>query len=155
MADLRTELVGILDDVVGELTTSGVNFAAREPVYREIHAYEAGATSFRRGTHTLENPDDPALTVMDLFIGQVPSWESGTREIVGDARMQIPQTLTRDQVLGKGLAKGQELLYRIGTRTLDETTGLPSGGEVYRIENGGVKDPDGLTWILTLKRAAQ
>lgn len=155
MTELRAELVDILSTVFSELTESGVNFAAREPVYREVHSFASGASSFRRGAHTLANPDEGPLTVMDLYIGQVRDYSGGGAAIVGDARLMTPQTYSKADLLGKNLEEGQELFYRIGTRTIAEDTGLPSGGELYKIENGGVKDSDGLTWQVTLKRTAQ
>lgn len=139
---LRDKINSKLHSVFQKVTEKGINLAAREIVYREILSL-SGRDKFKGKPGTLEvlgTPDQ--LVVMDLVIGQVTQWNNGMAEVVGDAYFETPQhEFTRADLDGSALPDGQQLRYKIG-------------GVYYTPINGGIRDVDGLTWRVTLKKQA-
>lgn len=143
--ELLDEIRATVQEVYEDLTEGGVNFAARLPVYREIYAtVKAGNNPYKKTEGSPQLVGEPELlTVQNLYIGDVTSYKDGAPRVVGDARVKITQGLhTKEQLLGKGLPDGQYLLYRIGA-------------DLYTAITGGVRDPNGIAWEITLKKEPQ
>lgn len=137
----------VLNRVGERITQAGVNFAARIPVYLAVYGPDPEAEGSGNPFETPElvrlNPDEPALTVLDLRVGSVTRWRPDGTELTGDARIEIPQGKhSREQLNGRGLPEGQVLLYLVGD-------------DRYTVVEGGITDADGLFWNILLKQVRQ
>ena len=139
---LRDKINGTIHRTFQKLTDKGINLAARVPVYRQILSL-TGRDKHKGTPGSLEPVGEPdELVVMDLVIGQVTRWSNGVAEAVGDAYFETPQyEFTKDELECKSLPEGQTLRYEID-------------GDKYTVINGGIRDVDGLTWRVTLKKVA-
>lgn len=138
--DLLDELREIMDDTFLDLNESGVNISARFPVQLVTYEYTGGDE--HKGDPGAESivgsPID--VTVIDLSLSDVHEWKNFNQVHVGDARLEISQhVLSKDDILGANIDPGKKRYFLIGDNR-------------YTVVNGGVRDPDGLIWRITLKR---
>lgn len=139
---LRDKINGTIHRTFQKLTDKGINLAARVPVNRQVLAL-TGRDKHKGIPGSLQPVGTPnELVVMDLVIGQVVQWNDGMSSVVGDAFFETPQyEFTKGDLEGSALPEGQTLRYEIG-------------GVFYTPINGGIRDVDGLTWRVTLKKVA-
>lgn len=143
--ELLDEMRELLDTEFGTLTTEGLNFAGRKEVKRAVYvATQAGDNPYKKtGAWAIEGTPD-TLTLINAEYGQAKKWTGEDKVVVGDARIEISQhSFTKADLLGTGPDyKGKRVIYQVD-------------GELYSPVNGSVKDLDGLTWQLVLKRIEQ